>query len=296
MAKVAILSSPDEKKLQRIIKNRISAENHRKRKKEELGKMLETIKALEEKVATLEKENILLRNENNYLKKDLQFNSIPSPTISNQSLQDIIQEDLNHPFQNYSTDTTAGFRLEDFVDFSGLEQTSLFSIFTIFMFGFASLLPPNYYSEPVPQKLICAPSVLPTIDYFQDNLKDWHQDFALNSVNSISLSTEKNSMLSFIASKQPSSAKSLFTTGLNVDTALFPSCSKSILPTLIFQPFIRIVPLLSANDQDGFERLKFSLFAHASGLGIDGINGILRLDLQVFKATWMDHDESHTFL
>ena len=278
MAKVAS-TPPDDKKLQRIIKNRIAAENHRKKKKEEREEMLERIAVLQATVEHLEKENIQLRKENSQLKSMGTIKSIPSPTLSNQSLDDIFKT----PYQ-YDSEVMNDFRLEDYVDFSGLQQRSLFSIFTVFMFGFASLLLPNFHAEPVEHKLICAPSGLPTIDYFQDNLKDWHQDFVVNPVSSISLPTEKNSVLSFLASKKhPSSSKSLFTTGLS-----------DILPTLIFQPFIRIVPLLSDDhsfDQDGFERLKFSLFAHSSGLGIDGSNGILRLDLQVFKATWMDFGE-----
>ena len=70
--------------------------------------------------------------------------------------------------------------------------------------------------------------------------------------------------------------------------------------SLMVDPRIRIAPYTKLYSQDDEEtqqqqKLRLSLFADISGqagLGIRGDGGILRLDLQVFKATWLETKRS----
>lgn len=60
--------------------------------------------------------------------------------------------------------------------------------------------------------------------------------------------------------------------------------------SLMIDPSIRIAPYVSFGSEDEKQKLRLSLFAHipaSSGLGRRGEGGILKLDLQVFHATFL---------
>ncbi|KAJ3368093.1 hypothetical protein HDU91_000846 [Kappamyces sp. JEL0680] len=88
--------------------------------------------------------------------------------------------------------------------------------------------------------------------------------------------------------------------GMDVDLAVIPPYTASCLnqATLMIQPDIRLVPYVpldgsQPDGETGDGQLRVSLFANvpssqpASGLGVKGDGGILRLDMQVFSATWL---------
>ncbi|KAI8895497.1 hypothetical protein BC833DRAFT_651204 [Globomyces pollinis-pini] len=199
------------------------------------------------------------------------------------------------------------------------KRSGLGVIFTMIIFSFASFLVPfQPTSQPTNSPTVSPPTIMSSIAHdvvststVSASVDPWYQ---IHPVHSTALSLDKAEFISTIQSlskiNPPNamlSIESLFDTSIDNTFSIsadYATISNS-LPnqkqsnqnsffdsTIMLQPTIKLIPYSPKNPDDVHpnDPLRLSLLASipsVSGLGVEGTAGILKLDMQVFAATWL---------
>ncbi|KAJ3322530.1 hypothetical protein HDV06_002907 [Boothiomyces sp. JEL0866] len=278
-----VLSATD-KRQQRLIKNRQAADASRKRKREQMEALEARNKKLEEEnkqlldlVSKLQEANSKLLKENEDLKQTSALKQPDETLFSLQQADSLF--DMNCKVEN---------------------ENDLFNDF-IFLFSIASFLLPS--PTPTSQELAflstTSPKIMSQTDLSpqllpQTGVALW--DTSSKEITTLSLEREDFMLsLNALANINPPNAvmsiESLFTTqenSLDGKLAVVPNSMKKEQPLIMLSPSIRIIPY--EHHSLPTDPLRLSLLANipSSGLGVHGEGGILRLDMEVFQATWLN--------
>ncbi|KAJ3275262.1 hypothetical protein HDV01_000989 [Terramyces sp. JEL0728] len=285
-----VLSAAD-KRQQRLIKNRQAADASRKRKREHVEALETRNKKLEEEnfqllelVSKLQEANSKLLKENEELKQFANIKKQDETLFSLQQTDSIMDLNCRNEIEN-----------DLFNDFVNLEpmgkEPAAYGMESNYKLGtvFTEL---GFLASHVPQIISNAdltPQLLP-----QASLALW--DTSSKAITPLSLDREDFMLsLNTLANINPPNAvmsiESLFTSkdnSLDVKLAVVPNSIRREDPLIMLSPSIRIIPY----DQHSLptDPLRLSLLANipSSGLGVSGEGGILRLDMEVFRATWLN--------
>lgn len=311
---LGISNSPVDKKQLRLIKNRLAADASRKRKKEHLEaterrntelemantQLLARIELLEKINHQINSENILLKKELDNIKTNeyLSYHSPQSNSYSASSgsfspiLGTLDQKVFISPLDQNEIQTDLLF--DDYFNLeSGTDKASL-GIFSIFLFSFASFLLPSAYTALMPtgstplatEKSVGLPLLLP--EPFTSNT--W--PISLSTPKAIP--TQKKEFLDSLnlwSRLDPPNAalaiESLFTEAGSLDATYavinpYKNEKSESKSNILLGPSIKLVPFTIISDN-----LKLSLLANVPSCPQQE-GGMLKLDMQVFSATWFD--------
>ncbi|KAJ3254929.1 hypothetical protein HK103_006726 [Boothiomyces macroporosus] len=303
-----VLSAAD-KRQQRLIKNRQAADASRKRKREQMEALEARNKKLEEEnkqlldlVSKLQEVNGKLQKENEELRQGSALKN------TDETLFTLNQSD---PFLDNCKAENENDLFNDFVNLDPIEKESppypldsnykFGTVFTIFLFSIASfLLPsPTPTSQEVAFLSTPSPKIMSTTDLSTQLLPQtavalW--DTSAKAITPLSLNREDFMLsLNTLANINPPNAvmsiESIFAgqhNSIDGKLAVVPNSMNSEQPLIMLSPSIRVIPY--EHHSLPTDPLRLSLLANipSSGLGVSGEGGILRLDMEVFQATWLN--------